>query len=277
MAAPVFQITQAGLDKAQDAENEGLRVRIANFKLGTGFDYVPGIADTDLRGVEVFSGTPSPSTNSMAGGIEIVMVVPANVGPFQYGEIGLFLEDGTLFALAAFQNLQEKQTVATSGVSNRITFRGYLNLAQAPAVFIIGETGNIIPEVADTSFVTAPSLMLGNPNALIVNELILRGDNIFLTKISNVRWMLHNFITRATATATAVTPTFDTVTSTAFRNLTTAAPAGTYAFQDGQGNVRVIQSVTSSNSTTGTVVLSRPVAGLAVGANVSCYETINNR
>ena len=101
----IVQLTNAG-QAALDA-NEGV-VTITSFQIGSGHGYVPQPTDTGIHGTSLFTGVPTNPVKITANVVQYTGIMDATVGPFSYGEIGLYMADGTLFALAANSTLITK-------------------------------------------------------------------------------------------------------------------------------------------------------------------------
>lgn len=272
-----FQITQAGINAAVAANALGLSITIASFKLATGFGYNPTLGSTALIGAVVFTGTPASSNILTLATRDIVCVVPATAGPFLFGEIGIFLTDGTLFAVSTYSALQEKSTTAVTGSANSFTFHCLLNVGLAPSVVqVITSNSGFATEYANTGMISGPGSMIGTPNVVICHESIFGGDNLFLSKVSPTRWMPHNFAKVGSGVITAVAGGGTQITSTVFNStlVTAGAPAGTYLVQDTLGNVRVVTGV-ANNGSNGTLTLSYAIGSATVPTPIILYKTIN--
>jgi phage-related tail fiber protein len=115
MASPQFIMTTAGLAAATAATPSGPYVHIVEFRLGSGVGYTPIQADSGLRGTLLYSGVPRSYTMVAGDTGNFICEVPSTAGPFMYGEIGLYLPGGVLFALASFPQLQQKFNLAADG------------------------------------------------------------------------------------------------------------------------------------------------------------------
>lgn len=272
-----FQITQAGINASVAAESMGLRITIASFKLATGFGYTPTLAAVSLVGAIVYTGTPAASNIIALSTKDIIAQVPALAGPFLFGEIGLFLTDGTLFAVATWSDLQEKSTIAVSGTANSFTFHCLLNLGVAPSIVqVVTSANGFATEYANSGMISGPGVLVDTPNAVICNEAIFGGDNLFLSKVNATRWMPHNFAKVGSGVLTAVAGGGTLITSTVFNSsvVATSAPAGTFIVQDNLGNVRVV-TVISNNISDGTLTLSYAIGTAIATTPIIVYKTIN--
>ena len=263
IAPSAFTITQAGINAASALGALGMTVEITSFKLGSSFGYTPSIADTSIRGAPVYVAPPKAWNMVSEHSRDIVCVVPATAGPFSYGEIGIFLSDGTLFAIAAWTEIQTKSS-SVAGIANALTFHCVLNVGVAAAVIqVIAETAGVIAEVGSSSYVTGPALMPGKPNALIVKESVKGNNSLLLTAANSHQWNVQDYLQELSGTVTAVSNGGLSISSTVFNELSASTVAGNYLVQDLIGNVRIVTS-----GVTGVAQLTYPISGLAVGDTI---------
>ena len=129
-----FDITTAGQAAITSANNAGPKVNVSAFKLGSAVAYSPVVGDTGLHGTILHTGVVSSVNIIDATTVDYQLQVDATVGNFDFGEIGLFLSDGTLFALAALTQLQYKSSTTSSSVGNNITISAKLSMTNAYAI-----------------------------------------------------------------------------------------------------------------------------------------------
>lgn len=120
----LVQITTAGA--AALTANGGIPLPMANGKFGSGVNYIPNPAQTDIQGTEVASQVPLGPQMVNNNVVRYSMFLDINVGPYDFGEIGLFLQDGTLFAISTATELISKLPVGP-GDGNTISVDLYLN------------------------------------------------------------------------------------------------------------------------------------------------------
>src|SRR6478609_10344629 len=134
---PQLIITTAGMAAATVAKPTGPFIEIVSFKIGSAFGYMPTPSDTDINGELLFQGAPLTYKYVGDNTLDIVCRLPADSGPFQFGEVALFLPGDVMFAKAAFADLQIKYSSLGTNVLSTYTFNCLLKLAQAVAVFKI--------------------------------------------------------------------------------------------------------------------------------------------
>ena len=142
MAQALFVITDAGINSLFEAEEKGIRCAITKFTLGNAYGYDPVGEDTAMHGDLLYSGEPSRYKYIDQKTKLIVCEVPVEAGPFTFGEIGLWLDDGTLFALCSLGNAIEKYSSNESSVASSITLNCLLTVEQGISHLTIGYEDN---------------------------------------------------------------------------------------------------------------------------------------
>lgn len=251
MASPQFVITTAGLAAASVATPSGPYVNIVEFRVGSGYNYNPVAADTGLHGTTLYAAPPRNYQIITGDTIDIVCEMPANVGPFNFGEIGLYLPGGVLFALASWPTPQQKFALATDNLPHVFRFNCLIKLAQGQAVFIVNTTNqNDLLEVPNTSYISAPDQMATQPNAVIVHETVTYSGHFMLIKQTSNRWTPLKFA--SIITSTSLDSTGNTTTTigcgAVFSQLDGTTPRR-YAIQTLSGEFRLIESITAGVAT----------------------------
>lgn len=142
MAQALFKITNAGIDALFEAEQSGLRCSITKFTLGSAYGYEPVAEDTKMHGDLLYQGEPERYKYIDQKTKLIVCEVPVESGPFTFGEIALWLEDGTLFALCSLGSPIEKYSSNESSVASSITLNCLLSVDQGLTHLTIGYEDN---------------------------------------------------------------------------------------------------------------------------------------
>jgi len=119
-------LTSAGIAALQSATQP---VVLGSYKLGDGIGYIPDINDTDIHGTEVASGVPQKPIVVNANVLRYSTFIGRTVGPFQFGEIGLFLQNGDLFALACDDVLYDKESIGSDGEGNSVSLDAYVSIS----------------------------------------------------------------------------------------------------------------------------------------------------
>ncbi len=211
---PTFTVTNAGLAAAAVATPDGPYIQIDEFRLGSGFGYTPSVSDTALHGTQLYSAIPYSYTIPEPNTIDILCLVDTNIGPFDFGEIGLYLPGGVLFALAAFSSQQQKLVPIGGQVGTRYKIHALLRMAQAPAVIQVNVTNVAgLLEVPDWQTLTAPVLQLAGANAAIVHEPDPRGHHPLVVRKDDYDWSVFKYSRKDVGTISAATTTKFTTTA----------------------------------------------------------------
>jgi hypothetical protein len=200
-ASPELVVTNAGLAVASVANPEGPFIHIVGMRIGSSFGYTPDRSQQGLRGTTLFSGAVTSWQSIGDNTLDIVITIPPEAGPFQFGEVGLYLADSAgvfstdsvLFAIAAFDDLQTKFSSLGTNVISSYTFHCLLKLEQSVAVFQI-DTSGAPPSVVDVyqwSDIYPPSVS-ANPDLpmSLVKELNASGEASLLTNASDAQWTM---------------------------------------------------------------------------------------
>lgn len=209
LSSPLLVITNAGLAAATNAQEHGIFVVINSFKIGSGYGYTPQPTDVDINGSLLYQAAPSAWQNVNGNTLNVVCTIPPDAGPWQFGEVALFMSDGTMFAKAVFSTPQTKFSSLGTNVASAYVLNCLLRLAQSTAVFqIVTPTG--APQVIDIyqwSDVAPPALM-ANPLTplLAVHELTTNGDATLLEQATSSSWSVASPSYRRYSGARATNP-----------------------------------------------------------------------
>jgi len=130
-----LKITNAGIAAATQAAQGGYVIKIATYKLGSGVNYTPVNTDTTLHGTVVNSGAVTSVTQgTQPNEVSVKIVLNQTIGNFNFGEFGLFLDNGTLFALGSYPALQNKTKASGSNPGNVININCTLMISTTTPV-----------------------------------------------------------------------------------------------------------------------------------------------
>ena len=134
-----FVITDSGLHAASVANEGGPLIHLTKFRVGYGVNYAldPDVLrhKTDLEGPILYEGHLEGYRVVDQDTIEITCPMGYEVGNFAFGEAGLYLEDGTLFAVCVFEDRVSKiRSNDLSQTGNRYNIRAFLKLAQGASL-----------------------------------------------------------------------------------------------------------------------------------------------
>ena len=193
---PLLLVTDVGLAVASVATPVGPFIHVTGFKIGSAYGYDPQRTDTGLNGNILYSGQPISYQNIGDNTINIVLRIPADAGPFDFGEVGIFIGDNAdvLFAKAVFESPQTKFSSLGTNLQSTYTFNCLLKLEQSVAVFKIDTENGIPPsiwEVDKWSDIYPPGVS-ANPDtpAILCRELDGNDNSSFLHKASDEKWTL---------------------------------------------------------------------------------------
>lgn len=261
-------ITNAGLAAASVATPTGPYINIVQFKLGNNATTPPSVNDTALAGAVVYTGVPSSFSYYDSETLMVNCEVPADVGPFNYGEVGVYLPGDVLFARFSFGVLRTKNTSLSSGFANVLRIKCLLRLVQGPAVFgVTPGTDQEVLTLANTSLVNTPFDYPDNP-IVLVHEPIDWDESLMLFKHDNTQWNPINYTRIGTAAVTAA-PDTTHITATRFGLLTMpASTKGKFLVQTVGGYVRMLKSLSGN-----TAELTYPIdTASLVGQKVALYQ-----
>ena len=123
----------------------------AYFRLGSGVNYVPSGSDNDIRGDEVYRADIVEVLDLWEHSYRIRIQLDSLVGPFEFGEIGIYKADGTIISLFTSTEFVVKRDVTDTVPNNVIIEATYLyrdGVATASATWSVysrGPTGIGLP------------------------------------------------------------------------------------------------------------------------------------
>lgn len=133
------QLTDAGA--ALLNANQG-PIQVSSYKLGSAFGYIPSGSDTNIHGSLVYTGSPSQYFVVNANVVKYSVLLDYNLGPFDFGEIGIYTSTGVLFALATGDELLHKIPISLQN-GNSIRIDIYLSM--------VGQNYEMWLDYADTN------------------------------------------------------------------------------------------------------------------------------
>ncbi len=199
MASTGFIVTQAGLAAASISTPGGPYINITQFRVGSSFGYtppgyVPGVSPTTqtaLVGSTLYQAAPVGYTVIDADTIELTCLIPSSTVSFQFGEIGLYLSGGTLFAICVFDALQQHERAVGNQAGTNWKIRARLRLTQIPAICSVTlQVNQNLLEVPDWQSLLRPVDQPSSSNAVIVHDNNSSGDPVFVVRDSDTEWGL---------------------------------------------------------------------------------------
>jgi hypothetical protein len=120
-----IQITDAGVALLQSSQGP---VALTLAKFGSGVNYTPEPTDTNIHGTLVFSTAPTAPAVVSANIYRYSVIVDLSAPSFDFGEVGLFTSDGTLFALCVSTELIHKLQLTANSFGNSLRLDAYLSM-----------------------------------------------------------------------------------------------------------------------------------------------------
>lgn len=191
-STPQLVVTDAGLEAASQATPVGPFIHITGFRIGSAYGYNPLPTDTNINGDLLYSGVPTTYRYVGNNTINVICEIPAEVGPFQFGEVALDLQGGVMFAKAAFAEPQIKYTSLGTNVLSTYTFNCLIKLDQSVAVFQVNSLCGP-PDILTVDAWTdvLPPYLGGATSltpALIVKELDPFGEATMIFQTNDHHW-----------------------------------------------------------------------------------------
>jgi hypothetical protein len=263
----LFTITNAGIAAATQAGIGGPKIEIATFKLGSGSGYTPTVFDNNIHGTVLYTGNVSNYRIDATDIVSYDCIVDQDIGDFSFGEVGLYLAGGTLFALATFDAIQPKRKATPTSPGNSINVQAKLVFTNIAAVIdyeILTLTEAKLIEVPSVNVLQAP--LFSPANAYIAHGGDDEGNPILVMRDSNYKWRFMNHKTIVVSGAiTSGTNTASQITSTALALGLDNVVAGKYLIQftSGalQGFPRTVASAASNTLTVSAPFGSAPNVG----------------
>jgi hypothetical protein len=272
-----FQLTNAGLAKASIALPGGPYIHVSQFKVGSAFGYTPAVdgSETALHGSILYTSTPSTYSVSADGSIQIVLIMDKTVGPFSFGEIGLFLDDNTMFASCTFSTLQEKVQAVGNQAGVTYLIRANILLKQTPAIVQVSVLNNMnLLEVANWSSLISPLLQPSQVNAAIIHEQNFVSESVLVVRDGDNNWKVEGYtelfigsIADAGASATTSTITHPQLTAVLMPKLPSTKSEYVAKFREG--------SIRRLASRSGSTLTFTPVLGTAPTGIFSIWVDTN--
>ena len=189
-----FVVTDAGLSAAQRARANGYQISMTQFKVGSAYNYNPSSSDTSLHGTELHTGGISGFAVIDPNTVQYTCIMDQDVGTFSYGEIGLYLEDGTLFALAAQPRVTEKLRGGPSSAGNKVAIEAQLKLTQAEAIFnfdVLQLANAKLLELKSVAQLKPP--VISDTNAYLTHSRDGANSTIMAYKSDDFEWSFPNY------------------------------------------------------------------------------------
>lgn len=249
----LVQLTNAGA--ALLAANSG-PIELSKFEIGSAYGYVPEPTDTDIHGTLVYSGAPSSFLVINANVFKYSVYLDYDLGPFQFGELGLYTPSGVLFALASNSVLLNKEPESAGVFSgNSIRLDIYLSIVgQNFAMWLDYASSNNNFQMAVLQSVDSlPQPQNATPNAYIVTGATSEQSAFMAYTAQTGLWNFdcYQYANQAAATVTAFTPNSITISQSQYVPGMTPAYLGATIIEFSSGALYGICRYVSSTTLSG--------------------------
>lgn len=190
----IFTITNAGLVAANNAQAGGPKINLTTFKVGSSVNYTPLVTDTDLHGTVLHTQAINGYAVISPNEVEYTLTMDDTVGDFSFGEVGIYMEDGTLFALGTLIETQAKRKTDSVTAGNIVSFEARLLLTQIAATitFPINQITNArMIEIPSVDSLKPPSI--SDTNAYITLSKDVQGSSIPAFRTGDFEWSFPTF------------------------------------------------------------------------------------
>lgn len=185
----LLQVTNAGIQAAAQAQSGGPKITITAFKVGSAYGYTPSVNATALTGTILYSGSPSNYAVNSENEVIYTLLMNELIGDFNFGEIGLYLEDGTLFAIGTYSTPQPKLHTTGQQVGNIVSIQAKIKLNNVSPV-INFPINNIalaqILRVGGISLLVPP--ILSDSNAYFTGDYDDGGSMVYAFRSADYQW-----------------------------------------------------------------------------------------
>lgn len=214
----LVQLTNAGA--ALLAANSG-PIELSTFELGSAFGYIPEPTDTNIHGSLIYTGAPSSFLVVNANVFKYSAYLDYDLGPFNFGELGLYTANGTLFALASASALIAKQPESAGVyVGNSIRLDIYLSIVgQNYAMWLdYASSSNNFQMAVLQSPDSLPQPQNATPNAYIITGATSQQSSFIAYTSQTGLWNFdcYQYANQAAATITAFTPNSITISQSQY-------------------------------------------------------------
>ena len=172
----IVQLTDVGIAKLNAA---GANVLVLPyFRLGSDVGYVPTADQTALRGSLVYQGAPAAPVADTPNLVRYSVILPYSLGPFTYGEIGLYSDDDQLVAILVSPTpiVKDVTSPTTTAESHRVDM--YLSVVGSNynAWALTAESSNAFRLSISPTVDMLPPSFEATPNAYLVQGTHAAGD-----------------------------------------------------------------------------------------------------
>ena len=186
---PRMIVTDAGVAAANAANANGLTISITKYRVGNA-TFTPAETDTSLQG-EILSsnvgadnvayvganssqnfGAISNIASSDDDSVEFLITLLEGQGDYDVGSIGLYLDNGTLFAVGSFDSIIRKVRESGSQLGNRISIRAVITLDNVAPIIEYNVIDFGVPTLPRVESLPVPSDSQADDNLYVTNRVL---------------------------------------------------------------------------------------------------------
>jgi hypothetical protein len=275
-----FLITDAGLAIATAALPGGPYIHIAEFRVGSAYGYTPTRSQSALVGSTLYASAATAYTIIDINISQVMFIMPNTIGSWNFGEVGIYLQDGTLFAICVWDVPQEKIKAVGSQFGNTWKIKSLLKLAQAPAIVEVNliNSQNIL-EVPNWESLLAPSDQPTNSNIAIVHADDENGKPVLVVRDEDYDWGLIAYakVFAGSVSDPGASATADTFTNPGIIPLWFGVPNATsrYLVKFSNGQIRILTNRLSDDTIQWATALGAPPVGaISIWQDISFSDAI---
>ena len=190
MSEIIFKITQAGRTAATNADGSGIAIKINKIGFGTGA-YTPTGNETALQAQQDLIDLGSSSKNGAQINLKVTLDNNKN---YTINEIGIFLDDGTLFAI--YSHVSNSVGVKTAGVEFQFVYALTLQDVNVDKIELVVQDfpqsafqAHIDDKSSNPHNVTAAQLDVYSKNE--VNDLV---ENVIKTYLNETAYAVGDYV-----------------------------------------------------------------------------------
>lgn len=200
-----WRTTAAGRAAIATAIGVGPRIQVPTFKVGTSVNYTPTTTETALHGSILYTGTVQDVQVINVNKVKITVVLGQTVGDFSFGEVGVYLDNGDLFAIGSLPSLQAKRATTPSQVGDIVKLEIIINETNVGgAIDFVLTTLTNARMLAYTGVDTLLPPVLSGSNAYITESVAYGGEQILALRSSDYFWSFPDYHRVFDGTTTAL-------------------------------------------------------------------------
>jgi hypothetical protein len=174
-----------------------------------------------LPGTTLYTGQVSSYVVLSPSSVEFTCILDETVGTFTYGAIGLYLDNGTLFAVSCLDTPRLKKSNSADGEGDAIAIIARLNYTNLTTAFSFNQQTLVeakMLEMAGVHLLQPPAI--SPSNAYITHTVSARGGQVVAFRATDWLWDLSGWVPVAGATSSEGSFTGGVITDATTLSLT---------------------------------------------------------